>query len=322
VTRRPDAKPRPQGPKPKHGDAIFEGTDYPKSWDGFVGQEAAVEQIRTSITSAILRSERLDHTLLASGAHGIGKTTMAQIIAYQMRGGLITVSGALSADDARTIFRSMADGDVLFWDEVHLAVQGNKNRADWILPMMTDGVLVSKTGSDKMPDITILAATTDVGKLPQTLISRFMVRPRLTYYTDAEATLICGKLAERMKVRLSNPAAMARIARAADNNPRAMRQILIAVRDLAHVGPVSLNKAFEWAGVTADGLTHEAIDILMVLFNSRAYTASRETIQATLGEPGTLAHSEQMLLQRGYIEIGGRGRTLTPEGIARAEEIA
>lgn len=309
--------------RPKYGDEIVAGTDYPSTWDGFIGQVEAVEQLRAAVKAALHLDRRLDHILLASGAHGIGKTTLAQIVACQLGTGFIGVSGALSVDEARTIISSMRNGDVLFWDEFHLAVAGNKNRADWLLPMLTDHVLLTKRGTEPMPDITIIAATTDVGKLPQTVISRFMIRPRLDYYTLSEGVLICQNLAARMKINIiGNDSAWSRIATAADNNPRTMRQILTAVQNIAITeSQVDLDKAFKWAGVTHDGLTDTAVDMLLVLIGSPNFTASLETIQASLGEPGPLRHHEQLLLQKGLIQITGRGRALTEAGVERVSEL-
>lgn len=307
----------------KFREEIFEGTDYPQTWDGFVGQVEAVDQLRTAVKSAILREDRLDHTLLASGAHGIGKTTLAQIIAYEMGVGYVAVSGPITIDEARKILKDMQDGDILFWDEFHLAVAGNRNRADWLLPMLTDHVLLSKDGPEQMPDITVIAATTDVGKLPQTIISRFMIRPILEYYTDEEASTIAERLAGRMKVRLRGQEILGRIAAASNNNPRDMRMIITAIRDMAVTGDgkVNFKRALLWAGLTADGLSRVAQDMLLVLLDSNEYTASLETIQAALGEPGPLRHPEQSLIQKGYVTITSRGRKLTESGIARSIEL-
>lgn len=307
----------------KRGDEIFEGTDYPRTWDGFVGQQEAILQLRTSVASARSRGVRLDHTLLASGQHGIGKTTLAMILASEMGAGLVTISGAMTGEDFARAVRSCRDGDIVFWDEFHLAVAGNRNRADWLLPFLTDGVLMTKVGAVPLPAVTLVAATTDAGKLPQTILSRFMVRPRLAPYSASEAEVICLQLARRMKVRLGNAETTARrIAVASGGNPRAMRLILTAVRDmaLANDGQVSLKQAFLWAGVTEDGLTREAMEIMFVLIACRDYTASLETIQAALAEPGPLRHAEQLLIQQGYLVISGRGRTLTAEGVSRVQK--
>lgn len=308
----------------KRGPDIFKGTDYPQDWSGFIGQTQAREQLIAQVASARARNVRLDHTLLASGLHGIGKTTIAMLMAGQAGRGLVQVSGALSVSDARDVLLGMTDGDILFWDEIHLAVAGNRNRADWMLPFLTDGTLVTNSGVEQMPDVTVVGATTDVGKLPQTLISRFMVRPTLVGYTPEEGELLVANLSGRMQVPVL-ARERAAIARAANNNPRDMRMILTAVRDLNYITsgaePIDLDKAFEWAGVSYDGLSTVAQEMLLTLLVAPDHTASIDSIQAQLSEPGPLRHHEQVLLQRGYVTITGRGRCLTDEGVARAIQL-
>lgn len=301
----------------KRGAQIFGTGDYPESWDGFIGQDDAIRQLKAAVTSAKHRHVSLDHVLLASGAQGIGKTTLAQIIAYEMGAGMVAISGPVTVAEARALLVQMEDGDVLFWDEIHLAVAGNRNRADWILPLLTDSVLMTKNTVERMPRVTVIGATTDVGKLPQTIISRFMVRPVLNYYTDEEGVLLTYNLADRMGIILSDEANYARVARAADNNPRDIRMIITAVRDVGYAEG-DLELAFEWAGVTHDGLSRVARDMLLVLLDSPDRTASLETVQALLGEPGPLRHAEQKVMQKGYVVITGRGRKLTERGVERA----
>ena len=210
---------------------------------------------------------------------------------------------------------------MLFWDEVHMAVAGNRTKADWILPLLTDGVLLTKSGREPMPNVTVIAATTDLGRLPQTLISRFMVRPKLVPYTPAEGLLLVDNLSQRMIAPIA-PQHREPIAIAANFNPREIRMVLTAYRDSCMFGepdePINLDLAFEWAGVTADGLSTVAVDMLLALLATTDHTASIDSIGAKLGEPGPLRHHEQTLLQRGLIDITGRGRTLTDLGRARA----
>lgn len=301
----------------KRGHEIFEGGDYPQTFNEFVGQAEAINQIRTAIASARARGRPLDHVLLASGAQGIGKTTLAQIIAHELGAGLVSVSGAMTVNDARTILLQMAPGDVLFWDEFHLAVAGNRNRADWMLPLLTDSVLMTKNAVEEMPHVTVIAATTDVGRLPATIISRFMIRPEIVYYTDDEGIALTYNLAARMGVDVDNGVVRV-IAQAANNNPRDMRMILTAYRDLSLTGHRDIETALRWAGVTRDGLPRICQDVMLVLLQATDHTLSLETIQAALGEPGPLRYAEQLLIQKGYLTITGRGRKLTPEGIDRA----
>lgn len=311
-------------PVPKVGDFIFVGLDYPKTWDGFIGQRDAVAQLQTAVKSAQLRNARLSHILLASGAHGIGKTTLAQIIAYEMGTGLVECSGKMTGDEFLKMIGNMGDGDILFWDEFHMAVAGNRTAADFLLPMLTDGKISTKRGYIQIPDITIIAATTEAGKLPQTLMSRFGIKPKLDYYNLLEATAIAKLQAARVGVKLNNEAVLGKIATAANMNPRDIRSILEQVRDIAATenGKVDLSKALRWAGLTRDGLARNQQDYLIALLSANDYTAGLDTLKAILGEPGPMPHIENPLMQRGLVTTTGRGRTLTDAGIERARKLA
>lgn len=311
------------GTQIKRGEEIFVGTDYPRDWDGFVGQRDLKDELQVRVASARARGTRLDHTLLASGLHGVGKSTIATLLAYQLDAGLVQASGQLDVDDARELMEGMEDGDVLFIDEAHMLVQGNRTRADWLLPWMLEGKLYTKRGAEPTPDITLICATTDAGKLPQTLLSRFPLTPEFVPYTDDEGGQIAATLAARMEVPEISDVAAKEIAIAADNNPRAMRKILTGVRDLAHAPAYrethpNLPKAMEWAGVSPDGLTRTAREILVQLFIAADYTLGNESLRARLNEPGPIKHDEQQLLQRNLIDITGRGRKLTDAGVRRA----
>lgn len=302
--------------EPKRGEEMFEGTDYPRDWSGFVGQDKAKEQLQVQIASANARGARLDHTLLDSGTHGIGKSTLATLLAHKAGVGILSTTGPLDCDDAHQLMKSMQDRDILFIDEAH----NLGRKGEWLLPFMTEGRLYTERGALKMPKVTIVAATTDVGRLPLTIISRFMVRPALVPYTPDEGAAIAHNLAGRLGVEVPEGEVCQQIAVAADYNPRAMRQILTAVRDLGYAYPEThpnLLKAFEWAGVSEDGLSKLAREFLIILLTSKDHTASIESIKAQLGEPGPLKHEEQTLLKRSLVTITGRGRQLTDRGRQR-----
>jgi Holliday junction DNA helicase RuvB len=308
-------------PTPKIGEFIFAGTDYPRTYDGFIGQVDAVAQLKTAVASAKKRGTRLGHILLSSGAHGIGKTTLAQIIAYDMGTGYVEVSGSLNGDEFLRVIGNMADGDILFWDEFHLAVQGNRTKADWLLPMLTDHKISTKRGYVDAPDITVIAATTEAGKLNYTLTSRFTIKPHLEYYTVEEAIQIVELTAVRVKVRISNKETLRVIAEASNGNPRDIRSILEQVRDIAVTedGKVNLDKALRWAGLTRDGLSRDQQAYMICLLSSPDMTAGEKTLQAVLGEPGPMKHIENPLMQRSFVVTTGRGRTLTDSGVERAK---
>lgn len=305
------------------GEAIFDGVDYPREWTGFIGQPEAKERLIVAVASAKARSTRLDHTLL-SASHGVGKSTLATLIASKMDVGFVQTSGPIPLDKARKILAAMKDRDIWFMDEIHTMVAGGKAKAEWLLPFMVESKLYTESGAVDVPDVTIIGATTDAGMLPQTIIGRFMIKPTLTSYTDTEAAQIAANLALRMSVTLTG-AELAPIARAASGNPRDMRSILTAVRDLQYAfpdAPVDLEMAFRWAGFSADGLTKVAQEMLLVLSQQANYTCSIDSLGAMLNEAGPLRHHEQMLLQRGFITITGRGRQLTDSGLARVRQLA
>lgn len=310
---------------PKRGEEIFasDGTIEPvRRWEDFVGQVAAKEELVVRVASARARGVRLPHTLLASGIHGVGKTTLAKLVAYTAEAGLLTTTGPLTVNDFRDLLLSCRDGDMVFVDEAHRLVERSRTGADWLLPWMLEGKLITKNGAETVPDVTLIAATTDAGKLPETLLSRFMIQPEFVYYSDAEATLIASQLAVRMGVDLSDPADAEAVALAADKNPRVMEKVLGATRDLNYVYAdthPNLEKAFAYAQVSADGLMLMARDILLVLAQSREVTASIEYIQGQLGEPGPLKHAEKQLFARGLMHVAaGKGRQLTEAGARRA----
>jgi Holliday junction DNA helicase RuvB len=320
-------------PGAKTGDRLFEGTTYPRNWDEYVGQKLAVEHIKGSCVAAKIRGERLGHVLIASGAHGIGKTAVAKLIAQEMGVGLLEVQGAMNLREGLRVFASMADGDILFWDEIHLAVVGGKSRAEWLLPVMTEGHIVTPTGAVMIPDVTIIGATTDAQKLPQTMLSRFLINPVLVPYTDAQAQAIAkvsaGKIFTHPSLDLPNDWVLRVIARAANNNPRAIAKLLSTLRDSALAGlclrtpngGYSLDTMFRWAGVTADGLDTLAQDYLIVLSTQLNGKAGKDAIASALGEPTLPRYTEQLLKDKGFLTGTSSGQELTGEGAARALQL-
>lgn len=305
-----------QTPTVKRGEEIFEGSDMSPSFDHFIGQETAVEQIELAMMSAKKRGKRLDHMLLASGIPGLGKTSLAKLIAYNFDVGVVECSGRLSADDLVRLVADMQDHDILFIDECHTLGRN----ADCLLSLMTDGVILTRNGAVEVADITVIGATTDAGKLTEALLSRFLTKPQLTFYSTDEQSQIVSNLARRLRVHVS-PNDYEAVATAANGNPRAMRSILSSLRDMAVVGQYDLAKAFRFCGVTPDGLDQIAQDILLVLLGISTRTASEATIKSLIGESGPIGYSEKILLSRGYMEIVPRGRKLTEEGEQRARDL-
>ena len=320
-------------PGPKRGDALFEGTTYPREWKDFIGQDEAKQFIMASIASAKIRGRRLDHTLIATGAHGVGKSALARLIAKELDVGLMEVQGAVDVTEAARIFSSMKNNDILFWDEIHLAVAKGKSRAEWLLPVLQDGVIVTSQGVAAIPDITIIGATTEVQRLPETIISRFTVRPVLESYTPEQADRIVEVTAlalwSSLNLPLPNGYTREVIATAANHNPRAISQLLKILRDSALSGNAtvcrdglySTDAVFRWSGLTTDGLDKLAQEYLLTLYMQPGFKAGEKTIAQALGEPMPPRHTEKLLIQKGLVRVCSSGRELTAIGSERTLEL-
>lgn len=321
-------------PGPKRGEQLFAGTTYPRTWGEYVGQAEAVGYLRASAMSAKMRGERLEHVLIATGAAGVGKTALARLVCAEMEVGMVEVQGAISEAEAVRIFASMSDGDILFWDEIHQAIGAGRAKAEWLLPVLQDGVMISARGVTPIPDITIIGATTDVQKLPETIISRFVVKPALEEYTDDEARAIAQVTARKVwqgltALPIPNDQTCAVVARAGNNNPRVITALLKTLRDSACSGNAlvtpdgtySTDAMFRWSGVTPDGLDKLAQDYLEVLHVQFGGKAGEKTIAAALNEPTPPRHTEKLLTRRGWLRVAPGGRELTTEGMERAHQV-
>lgn len=332
TARNAAASAKAEVPRPRLGEAIFAGTSYPRSWDALIGQATAKEQLRAACYDAKIRQHRLDHVLLASGLHGIGKTALAKLITADLGTGLVEVQGKIDIDEGRAILLGMETNDVLFWDEFHQAVSGSKTAVEWLLPVLQDGMIISKRGVEPMPRITLVAATTDAQKLPETILSRFKVVPTLTEYSEVEGAQIATVMALRIfPDSLPQPdlATCVAVARAANCNPRMIDRLLTQLRIAAvtkwapytDCGFYILDKALEWAGTTEDGLDDLAQRYLTTLLKTFEGGAGERTIAAALGEPTPPRHTEKLLVRKDLLTITAKGRALTEAGVARALEL-
>jgi len=318
---------------PKRGEALFDGTDYPRTWSDYVGQAEAKAFLRASAVTAKARGKRMDHVLIASGQAGIGKSALARLIAQEMDAGLVEVQGVVEVSDAVRILNGMQDGDILFWDEIHNAVAGGKAKAEWLLPFLQDGVIVTSQGVTAVPSITVIAASTDAQKLPEAILSRFTVKPVLESYTAEEAGKIFDLNARRIfsEVGLHSPGEWNReaIVEAANRNPRQITQLarvlLTSVigsgQDWDGVSDFPMDDMFTWSGLTPDGLDRVAQDYLMQLFYAPNFTAGEKTIAQALNEATPPRHTEKLLIQKGLVQVCARGRQLTSDGVVRANEL-
>jgi Holliday junction DNA helicase RuvB len=285
----------------------------------FCGNKLAVSQLKLAINSALIRNERLDHVLL-TGFAGTGKSTLARLVANEMGVNCFEISGKVDVDDAAKILGKMQDHDVLFFDEIHTLGSGTKSA--WMLPLLQDQILLTPRGAIKIPDITVIGATTDSGLLSDALLSRFVIKPVLQPYTKEEATQIALTTAKKLDVTISYEEAE-RLAVAGNENPRNIGRLLSIARDIQITsGVLDLDLVYRMADVTFDGLDVKARSFMLALLAAPGNRASQASLGAMLGESGPLGHIERRLVSRGYVTVEPRGRALTPRGRDRAVSLA
>jgi len=325
----PKASESKPAPKPKRGEAIFENVSGPRTWNEYVGQRRAKGQLRAAVASAKFRGACVDHILIASGVPGVGKSALARIVASEYDGGLVEVQGAITLEEARAILAGMQDGDFLFLDEIHQMVVGGKSKAEWLLPLMQDGVLLTPQGEWKAPKVTIIGASTNAAELPEAILSRFTLKPVIEMYTEDEATDIAEGMAKSIYGDIGLPlptrATCAALAEAANHSPRDIGSMLRLLRDAEiaeeaqrdNDGDTDLTAMLEWAGRTADGLDDLAQRYMATLLTTFGGRTGKANIGSVLGE-STYPHlTEQVLLQKGYLGIDKGGRYLTELGTER-----
>jgi Holliday junction DNA helicase RuvB len=306
-------------------DREFDVALRPTSLTDFVGQERVKEQLQLLIDGARRRGEPVDH-LLFSGPPGLGKTTLAQIVANAMGAGFQPTSGpALDRpSDLAAILTNLEDGDVLFVDEVHRMPRPVE---EVLYPALEDFVLDVVLGKGptarsirlELPKFTLVAATTRPGRITLPLRERFGFSPRLDYYPVDDLSRIVGRSAGILEVRLDEQGA-AEIARRSRGTPRIGNRLLRRVRDFAevrHDGAITGEVAraglevFEVDEQGLDRLDHAILQAIVQRFGGGPVGLS--TLAASVGEePDTVEDVvEPYLLQLGFLQRTPRGRVAT-----------
>lgn len=308
--------------------------DYPLTWETFVGQDRAKRILRREAQAARIMGKSLPHTLIADGAQGIGKTSLALLTANEMGAHCKMASGQIKDTEARMLFAGMTDGDILIIDEVHRMAAVSSRNTEWLLHYLQDGVLLGPLGVEEVPKVTIIACTTEKGRLLATVLDRFKIEPPLERYSDSQGAQIAAVTAARVfgQVDLPSPttANCKAVACAANNNPRIMRNLLESLRSDALTGGADfrsrrgydLSTVLEDNGLTPDGLNVTAQRYLTSLFQDfNGGPTGKSAMQDRLQEPGGLTTVEQLLQEKGYMKKIQRGRCLTQSGIHRARAL-
>ncbi len=312
----------------KSEEDVIENVLRPKSMEGYVGQEKVKDNILVSINAAKLRGEAMDHVLLY-GPPGLGKTTLAHIIAGELGSQIKITSGPAieRAGDLAAILTNLNERDVLFIDEIHRL---NHNVEEILYPAMEDYTLdfiIGKGPSAQnvqlpLPKFTLIGATTKAGRLSSPLRDRFGVICRLENYSVEELTEIVERSAVKLGVQMEKSAAV-EVAKRSRGTPRIANRLLRRVRDYSIVKgheEVSLSDAkASLKMLEIDDLGLDAIDIRLMQSMVEKFNGGPcglDTLAATVNEDANTIEDvyEPYLLQLGFIARTPRGRVLQKKG--------
>ena len=307
-------------------DGIIDNTIRPEVLDEYIGQSEVKENIRVFIEAAKIRKEVLDHVLLY-GPPGLGKTTLAFIIARELGVNIKTASGPSieKSGDLAAVLSTLEPGDVLFIDEIH---RMPRYIEEILYPAMEDFTLDIIIGNDSgsrsikidLPPFTLVGATTRAGDLSSPLRDRFGIVAKLKFYTNSELSNIITRTSRVLNMPITKEAAM-ELASRSRGTPRIANRLFKRVRDFALVDQKEeidnslLEKALQRLKVDKSGLDETDYQLLKAIIERfNGGPVGLDALASSIGEESSTIEDviEPYLLQEGYLKRTSRGRVVTP----------